>query len=102
MLPPLASSAFVEATPCYGTRFWNNLVTGILGTFLFRPDFTVQFREVGTRLSIADEYRRYAAECMALAERVVDSADKSHLVIMAQAFLELAEKRDKLDSVSPP
>lgn len=51
----------------------------------------------GTRLSIADEYRRYAAECMALAERVVDSADKSHLVIMAQAFLELAEKRDKLE-----
>lgn len=77
-------------------------MTGILGTFLFRPDFTVQFREVGTRLSIADEYRRYAAECMALAERVVDSADKSHLVIMAQAFLELAEKRDKLGSVLPP
>ena len=25
------------------------------------------------------------------------SADKSHLVIMAQAFLELAEKRDKLE-----
>ena len=72
-------------------------MTGILGTFLFRPDFTVQFREVGTRLSIADEYRHYAAECMALAERVVDSADKSHLVIMAQAFLELAEKRDKLE-----
>jgi hypothetical protein len=72
-------------------------VTGILGTFLFRP--TVQFREVGTRLSIADEYRRYAAECMALAERVVDSADKSHLVIMAQAFL-LAEKREKLDPQS--
>jgi hypothetical protein len=54
----------------------------------------------GTRLSIADEYRRYAAECMALAERVVDSADKSHLVIMAQAFLELAEKREKLDPQS--
>jgi hypothetical protein len=76
-------------------------VTGILGTFLFGPTFTVQSREVGgTRLSIADEYRRYAAECMALAERVVDSADKSHLVIMAQAFLELAEKREKLDPQS--
>jgi hypothetical protein len=75
-------------------------VTGILGTFYFDPTFTVQFREVGTRLSIADEYRRYAAECMALAERVVDSADKSHLVIMAQAFLELAEKREKLDPQS--
>jgi hypothetical protein len=37
---------------------------------------------------------------MALAERVADPADKSHLIIMAQAFLELAEKRDKLDPQS--
>ena len=73
-------------------------MTGILGTFYLDPTFTVEFhREAGTRLSLADEYRRYAGECMALAERVVDSADKSHLVIMAQAFLELAEKRDKLE-----
>jgi hypothetical protein len=84
----------------YGTRFWNNFVTAILGTYYLDPTFTIQFREAGTRLSTADEYRRYAAECMALAERLAESADKSHLVIMAQAFLELAEKRDKLDPQS--
>ena len=72
-------------------------MTGILELFYFDPTFTVQFREVGTRLSIADEYRRYAAECMALAERVVDSADKSHLVMRSFGA---RRKRDKLDSQS--
>ena len=46
-------------------------------------------------MSTADEYRRYAAECMALAERLADLADKSRLVQMAQAFLDLAARRDK-------
>ena len=46
----------------------------------------------------ADEYRGYAAECMALAERVTDPADKARLVQMAQAFLELADWRHKVES----
>ena len=46
-------------------------------------------------MSTADEYRRYAAECMALAERLADPADKSRVVQMAQAFLDLAARRDK-------
>jgi hypothetical protein len=49
------------------------------------------------RVSTADEYRRYAAECWALAERAPDTADKARLIQMAQAFLELAERRDRLD-----
>lgn len=52
------------------------------------------------RVSTADEYRRYAAECMALAERLTDPSDKSRLVQMAQAFLDLAERRDRLDPPS--
>jgi hypothetical protein len=51
-------------------------------------------------VSTADEYRRYAAECMALAERLTDPSDKSRLVQMAQAFLDLAERRDRLDPPS--
>jgi hypothetical protein len=46
-------------------------------------------------MSSADEYREYAAECMALAERLSDSADKARLVDMAQAFLEFADKQDR-------
>jgi hypothetical protein len=51
-------------------------------------------------VSTAGEYRRYAAECWALAERLSDPTDKSRLIQMAQAFLELADKRDKLDPQS--
>jgi hypothetical protein len=51
-------------------------------------------------MSTADEYRRYAAECMALAERLADPDDKSCLVQMAQAFLDLAARRDKRDPQS--
>jgi len=55
----------------------------------------------GERLSTtADEYREYAAECMALAARLADPADKSRLIQMAQAFLELADRRNKLDPQS--
>jgi hypothetical protein len=44
-------------------------------------------------MSSAKDYRRYARECMALAERMNDPSDKSRLVQMAQAFMELAERR---------
>jgi hypothetical protein len=42
-------------------------------------------------MSTADDYRRYAAECIALADRLVDAADKGRLIQMAQAFLDLAK-----------
>jgi len=47
------------------------------------------------RMSSADEYRRYAAECMVLAERLSDPVDKARLVHMAQAFMDLAERKDR-------
>jgi hypothetical protein len=48
-------------------------------------------------MTTAREYRQYAAECLALAERVTNPNDKARLVQMAQAFLELADRRDVLD-----
>ena len=62
-----------------------------------RANFTGGLLGDSARVSTADEYRRYAAECMALAERLANPADKSRLVQMAQAFLDLAERRDRLD-----
>jgi hypothetical protein len=53
-----------------------------------------------SKASKAEEYHWCAAECMALAERLADPADKSRLIQMAQAFLELADKRHKLDAQS--
>ena len=48
-------------------------------------------------MTTAEEYRQHAAECLALAERVTNPNDKARLVQMAQAFLELADRRDVLD-----
>ena len=70
------------------------------GTYYLDATFTVQFGRRGALVDTADEYRRYAAECMALAARLADPADKSRLIQMAQAFLELADRRHKLDPQS--
>ena len=43
-----------------------------------------------------DEYHRYAAECLALAQRTTDPNDKARLLDMAQAWRELAQKRESL------
>jgi hypothetical protein len=40
----------------------------------------------------ADDFRRYAAESVALAQRMSDPADKAHMLQMAQAWCELADK----------
>jgi hypothetical protein len=48
-------------------------------------------------ITTAEEYRQYAAECMALADRLTNPNDKARLVQMAQAFLDLADRRDVLD-----
>ena len=46
-------------------------------------------------MAAAEEYRQHAAECMVLAERLSDLADKARLIDMAQAFLELADRQDR-------
>jgi len=42
----------------------------------------------------AIDYRRYAAECVRLAQQVADSEDKARLLDMAETFRELAEKSE--------
>ena len=49
----------------------------------------------------AQDYRRYAQECLALAERAADPGDRLRLVEMAQAFNEMAAKADR-DGQSNP
>ena len=43
-------------------------------------------------MTSADEFRRYAAECVALAQQMTDTADRAHMLQMAQAWRELADK----------
>jgi hypothetical protein len=40
----------------------------------------------------AEDYRRYAAECLTLAQRASDTNDRARLLEMAHAFNELAAK----------
>ena len=40
------------------------------------------------------DYRRYAAECVRLAQQVADAADKARLLHMAEALRALAEKAE--------
>jgi hypothetical protein len=42
----------------------------------------------------AENYRRYAAECLALAQRAGNPSDRARLLEMANAFNELASKAD--------
>jgi hypothetical protein len=51
--------------------------------------------------SSAAENRLHAAECLELAERVADPADKARLVKMAQDFFELANKLERAETSSP-
>ncbi len=43
-------------------------------------------------MRLEDEYRRYAAESLKLAGKQPDNAGKSHLLLMAEAWLDLAER----------
>jgi hypothetical protein len=49
----------------------------------------------------AVDYRRYAAECVRLAQQVADPADKARLLDMAETFRELAEKNFVRLSTAP-
>jgi hypothetical protein len=45
-------------------------------------------------MTSSKDYRRYAAECLSLAERVVNPLDKARLIEMAQNFLKMAEQQE--------
>ena len=51
------------------------------------------FRGPG-RMALVEEYLRYAEQCIALAARSSNAADKARLLQMAQAWRELAAKRE--------
>jgi hypothetical protein len=46
-------------------------------------------------MAVEDDYRRYAAECLALAKTASDPNDKARLLQMAQAWRDLADKRER-------
>jgi hypothetical protein len=46
------------------------------------------------RMPSVDEYLQYAEQCLALAAKSSHAADKARLLQMAQAWRDLAEKRD--------
>ncbi|HEX5211458.1 MAG TPA: hypothetical protein VFW22_06975 [Pseudolabrys sp.] len=48
-------------------------------------------------MASAEEYRRYAAQCLSVAERQSSTAEKARLIEMAQAFLRMAEKKERGD-----
>ena len=49
----------------------------------------------------AVDYRRYAAECVRLAQQVADPGDKARLLDMAETFRELADKTESRPSAPP-
>jgi hypothetical protein len=48
-------------------------------------------------MSSAEDYRQWAVECLAIAERASNIADRDRLIQMAQAFLDLAVKLERKD-----
>jgi len=44
-------------------------------------------------MNSAQDYLKYAAECVRLAQQASNPADKARLIQMAQAWQELADKR---------
>ena len=43
-------------------------------------------------MAVADQYRRYAAECIRVAQQIQNPTDKSMLLQMAEMWIRLAEK----------
>jgi hypothetical protein len=49
----------------------------------------------GKKMARADDYARYAAECVRVAQKTPNARDKALLLDMAQRWRELAEKAEK-------
>jgi hypothetical protein len=52
----------------------------------------------GAVMSRAEEYRRYAAECIRVAQVAADPKDKALLLEMAEKWRELAKRADHRES----
>jgi hypothetical protein len=53
------------------------------------------------RMASVDEYLRYAEQCLALAAKSSNPADKARLLQMAQAWRDLSGKRDNGQKKDP-
>jgi hypothetical protein len=45
-------------------------------------------------MATSDDYRAYADQCVILAEKALDQADRLRLLAMAQAWRDMADKKD--------
>jgi hypothetical protein len=54
----------------------------------------------GAGMARADEYRRYAAECIRVAQATSNPNDKQMMLAMAQKWRELAEKAERKDAAT--
>jgi hypothetical protein len=52
-------------------------------------------------MASVDEYLQYAEQCVSLAARSLNAADKARLLQMAQAWRDLSEKRDSQPKKDP-
>jgi hypothetical protein len=52
-------------------------------------------------MTLADEYRGYAAECLRIAQQVSDPDLRLHLTEMAQRWLELADRTEQPPEKGP-
>jgi hypothetical protein len=72
-----------------------DVIFGARGTHRRDLHFTQQLCPGGSRpMASKEECIRYATECLSLAQRASDPADRAHLLRMAQAWRDLADKRD--------
>lgn len=55
-------------------------------------DLSLRPGRIGLPPFSAIDYRRYAAECVRLAQRIEDPDDKARMLDMAETFRELADK----------
>jgi hypothetical protein len=53
------------------------------------------------RMASVDEYLQYAKQCVALAAKSSNAADRARLLQMAQAWRDLSEKRDNAPKKDP-
>jgi len=53
-------------------------------------------------MTAASTYRRFAAECVSMAQRRENANDKAQLLQMATMWLKLAEFTEKSDSTDEP
>lgn len=84
----------MEGTRFHGTLFWNNIVRELGG-----PGGVADWNgERAEGMASAEQYRRYAAQCLGVAERHPETSDKARLIEMAQAFLRMAEKKERADA----